>query len=212
MKKNDFEEIDLIDEARKINTSYKSYNENEQFKFNNEKICSVLDFWRYQYSNISALGSELAEFFVAKALGIDKAENVNYWTAYDMSYRGKRIEVKFTQYVHFWNKTRVSEHRSFSIEPTKNSYWSDSNESSKKYSRQNDIYVFCLDSNKDITKNNPLCLDDWKFYVVPTSVINDYASERQKKISLNVVKRLADRECNYIELKIMIDNVIDDMQ
>jgi len=199
----------LVNENHKINTSYRSYNENENFSFDGKDLFSVLDFWHYQYSNIGAFGGALAEFFVARALGIDKAENVNYWTAYDMSYKGKRIEVKSTQYVHPWNKTKISNQRSFSIEPTKNSYWTNKTNSLPLYSRQNDLYVFCLNINKDISKNDPLCLNNWVFYVVPTYKINNYANERQKTISLNVVKKLANKECTFIELKAEIENTIE---
>ena len=201
-----------VEETRIRNTAYKAYGENEQFVFEDTAIFSVLDFWRYQYSNIGALGGELAEFFVARALGISKAENADYWTAYDMSYRRKRIEVKSTQYVHAWNRKKVSEQRSFSIEPTKNTYWAYKKGYEKKYERQNDLYVFCLNKNRDIDKNDPLSLDDWVFYVVPTFRINEYASERQKTISLNVVKRLAGKEVKFDQLKDVVDQVIDEIE
>ena len=211
MQKDISELEQKIDETRIKNTAYKSYFENEQFVLDGKEKFSVIDFWRYQYSNIAALGGELAEFFVAKALGISKAENADYWTAYDMSYRQKRIEVKSTQYVHAWNRTRVSEQRSFSIEPTRNAYWAYQKENKKEYERQNDLYVFCLNQNKDISNNNPLCLDDWIFYIVPTFKINDYAGERQKTISLNVVKRLSQSAVNFDNIKESVDQVIDEI-
>ncbi len=200
-----------VEDTRLKNTAYKSYSESDKFVFENATMFSVLDFWRYQYSNIGAFGGELAEFFVARALGITKAENVNYWTAYDMSYRRKRVEVKSTQYVHAWNKKRVSEQRSFSIEPSRNAYWSNKEAAEKKYERQNDLYVFCLNKNKNIDKNNPLCLDDWVFYVVPTFRINEYANERQKTISLQVVKRLSKSEVKFNHLKEEIDKAIEEI-
>ncbi len=211
MQNNSNEIERKIEETRIKNTAYKSYYEDDQFEFDGREMFSVLDFWRYQYSNIGALGGELAEFFVARALGINKAENLDYWTAYDISYRYKRIEVKSTQYVHAWNKTRVSEQRSFSIEPTRNAYWSYQKGNQKEYERQNDLYVFCLNQNKDITKNDPLCIDDWVFYIVPTYKINEYANERQKTISLNVVKRLSSMEVKFGELKDDIDQIIDEI-
>ena len=145
---------------------------------------------------------------MAKALGIKKAENVNYWTAYDMAYRNKRIEVKATSYVHPWNK-EISPIRTFSIAPTNNSYW-ENQDAERKLSRQSEVYVFCLNTNKDIGKRNALTVDDWVFYVVPTFVVDGYCKETpaQKKISLNVVKRLAKEEVSYDRLREAVDEAI----
>ena len=102
-------------------TAYEPYTPDEMFRFKGENIFSVEDFWQYAYSQLDGMAETIAEFLVAKALGIKKAENVNYWTAYDMAYRNKRIEVKATSYVHPWNK-EISPIRTFSIAPTNNSY------------------------------------------------------------------------------------------
>lgn len=88
-------------------TAYEPYKPDEMFRFKGENIFSVEDFWQYAYSQLDGMAETIAEFLVAKAFGIKKAENVNYWTAYDMAYRNKRIEVKATSYVHPWNKTSV---------------------------------------------------------------------------------------------------------
>jgi hypothetical protein len=193
-------------------TAYHAYVPEEKFFHKGEELFSVLDFWQYAYSQLRGLDDTLAEFFVAKSLGIEKAENVNYWTAYDMAYRNKRIEVKATSYVHPWN-THISKVRTFSIEPTNNSYWGDSGiaSSEKKMSRQSEVYVFCLNSNMDIHNCDPLRIDDWIFYVVPTFVINNYCKghPEQKKISLNVVRKLARSEVCFSELKSAIDVAID---
>ena len=75
-------------------TAYEPYTPDEMFRFKGENIFSVEDFWQYAYSQLDGMAETIAEFLVAKALGIKKAENVNYWTAYDMAYRNKRIKVK----------------------------------------------------------------------------------------------------------------------
>lgn len=98
-------------------TAYEPYKPDEMFRFRGENIFSVEDFWQYAYSQLDGVAETIAEFLVAKALGVEKAENVNYWTAYDMAYRNKRIEVKATSYVHPWNK-EISKIRTFSIAPT----------------------------------------------------------------------------------------------
>ena len=54
----------------------------------------MLDFWKYQYSNIFDLQENIAEFIVGKALGLTEPCNRNGWSLYDIDYRNKRIEVK----------------------------------------------------------------------------------------------------------------------
>ena len=207
-------ELELAVAQQKRNlTQYHAYTPNEKFVFHKEEQFSVLDFWQYAYSQLEGLGDTLAEFFVAQALGVIKAENVNYWTAYDMAYRNKRIEVKATSYVHPWN-TRISKTRTFSIEPTNNSYWGNTRDginAEKRLARQSEVYVFCLNSNMDIHNHDPLKIDDWVFYVVPTFEINGYCktNPEQKKISLNVVRRLAKNGVAFDELKNAVDTAIE---
>lgn len=63
-------------------TAYEPYKPDEMFRFKGENIFSVEDFWQYAYSQLDGMAETIAEFLVAKAFGIKKAENVNYWTAY----------------------------------------------------------------------------------------------------------------------------------
>lgn len=212
--KHDGEKSDNVEKTREINTTYRNYSENDYFTFSGTSVLSVLDFWRYCYGNLAGQSPVIAEFLVAKALEIDKAENVTLWTAYDMSYRGMRIEVKSTEYVHAWNKKRVSNARSFSIAPSNNKYWG--NDGERKLSRQNDLYVFCLNTNKEVQHPRPLNLDDWDFYVTETARINAYTDNignpDQKRISLSVVKRLAGNAVKWNALKQRVDEIIDMLQ
>ena len=64
-------------------TAYEPYAPDEMFRFRGKDLFSVEDFWQYAYSQLDGMAETIAEFLVAKALGIKKAENVNYWTAYD---------------------------------------------------------------------------------------------------------------------------------
>ena len=57
-------------------TVYHAYQPDEKFRYKESELFSVLDFWQYAYGQLEGLGNTLAEFFVAKALGIEKAENV----------------------------------------------------------------------------------------------------------------------------------------
>lgn len=203
-----------VAKTQKRNTEYRSYNENDYFSYQEKPVFSVLDFWKYHYSHLVGEEGVIGEFLVAKALGIEKAENVLYWSAYDMSYRGMRIEVKATAYVHPWNKTKVSQVRTFSIAPSKNAYWEGNNhQACEEFSRQSDVYVFCLNTNQNIGDANPLKVDDWEFYIIPTSKINEYTRQiknpNQKKISLSVVKRLSGEAVRFSEIKGCIDSLVE---
>ncbi len=204
---------DLVEKNREKNISYRNYREDDSFTISGSPVLSVLDFWRYCYGDLAGQSPVIAEFLVAKALEIEKAENVTYWTAYDMSYRGMRVEVKSTEYVHAWNKKRVSKIRTFSIAPSHNLYWG--NEDHKSLSRQNDLYVFCLNTNQEVQHPQPLNLDFWEFYIVKTSVINQYTEKSgnpdQKKISLNVIRRMAGEPVKWDGLRKKIDRIIDEM-
>ena len=204
---------DQIERNREKNTSYTSYREGDCFMISGSPVFTVLEFWRYCYGDLAGQSPVIAEFLVAKALGIEKAENVTYWTPYDMSYRGMRVEVKSTEYVHAWNKKRVSKVRTFSIAPSHNQYWG--NEEHKSLSRQNDLYVFCLNTNQEVQNPQPLNLDFWEFYLVKTDVINRYTEKignpDQKKISLNVIRRMAGEPVKWDSLRKRIDEIIDTM-
>ena len=196
------------------NTAYHVYCENDAFTMGGAPVFTVLDFWRFQYCQLKNQQDSIAEYLVSRALGITKAENISFWTGYDLSYRAKRIEVKATSYVHTWNKRKVSNVRTFSIAPSNNYYWyGKPDENGKKAARQNEAYIFCLNSNRDIENADPLVVDYWDFYVVPTFVINEMCEKNgnpgQKTVSLGVVKRLAKEPVNWTQLREKVDDAID---
>lgn len=182
----------------------------EQFTLNGESIgFSVLDFWAFQLSNIWDVQEEIAEFIVAKALGQDMPYNKNGWTLWDMNYRGKRIEVKETGYYHSWRTDgKISQQRTFGITKAYSLYKNRHSE----FKRQNDIYVFCLNTGETEEASNPLVLENWRFWVVPTSTINRLCGDN-KTISLGRVKRIARLKegLGYGELREAVDKVIDEI-
>lgn len=173
---------------------------------------TMLDFWKYQYSNIFDLQDSIAEFIVGKALGIEEPMNRDGWTLYDIAYKHKdckrtvHIEVKQTGYYHSWqNKIangRISQQRTFGIHPAYSTY----KDSRTELKRQNDIYVFCLNTGINEEESNPLDMANWEFYVVPTATINEKCATSQKTISLGKVRKLAPLT-RYHELKTIIDSI-----
>lgn len=183
-------------------------NGNEIFCFNGKETeMSILEFWRWHYSDIFAQHDKIAEFIVAKALGLTKADNTGAWTLYDIDYRNKRIEIKETSYYHSWqtDEEPKSQVRTFSITKAYSEY----KDATSTFERQNDIYVFCLNTGDTRAESYPLNLENWKFYIVPTSIINEYCGDA-KSISLGRVERFTKPQ-KYNEIKDYIDFIIDSM-
>ena len=181
----------------------------EKFEFSGESLdFDFKDFWAFQYSNIYSLHGEIAEFIVARALGITEAQNSAYWTLWDMTYRNVKIEIKATAYYHLWNEgLKVSKQRVFSIAKANGKYDLDVC-GNDDFCRQNDIYVFCLNLGETKELSYPLNLDNWEFFVVPTSFINEKCNDN-KTISLNRIKKLGFEGVRYDRIKAEIDKIID---
>lgn len=185
-------------------------NGNEVFKQNGIELgFSVMDYWRFQFSNLVDNLGYVAEFLIAQALSKDEPDNCNGWTVYDVGYRGKRIEVKATSYWQSWKASHIiSEQRNFSIRKTYLDY--QNNKSDK--ARQNDIYIFCLDKGRDEKSSNPMNLENWVFYVVPTKVINKMFGD-QKVLSLKRLEKIEKygEGIMYDQIKENVDNIIDNL-
>lgn len=164
---------------------------------------TLLQFWQWSQSNLLAntLRGHLAEFIVASALNLSKTTRVE-WNAYDLKTdSGIKIEVKSAAYLQSWQQARESL-ISFDIRPTKG--WdAQTNAISVTQKRQADVYVFCLLHHRELPTVNPLSLDQWTFYVLSTSVLNEKASS-QKTITLNSLLRLNPISCRYDELQTAI--------
>jgi len=182
-------------------------NNNGKFIFNNNELdFGILDLWKSKYSNIYNMQDVIAEFLVEKALGIDKAQNTDYWTLYDILYRDCRIEIKQTGYYHPWNENgKISNIRRFGITMANSNY--EFEELENKFERQNDIYVFCLNTGETKEDSNPMNIDNWEFYIMPTKIINEVCGDN-KTIGLNKVREISKR-VSYDKIKEIIDFIID---
>lgn len=180
---------------------------NEKFIFNNNELdFGILDLWESKYSNIFNMQDVIAEFLVEKALGIDKAQNTDYWTLYDILYRGCRIEIKQTGYYHPWNENgEISNIRRFGITMANSNYEFEDMEN--KIERQNDIYIFCLNTGETKENSNPMNIANWEFYIVPTKIINNICGDN-KTIGLNKVREIS-KKVTYDKIKETIDLIID---
>jgi hypothetical protein len=180
----------------------------EPFTFNGTTLdIPLLQFWQWSQSNLltNTLRGHLAEFIVASALGLSETVRVE-WDAFDLvTNSGVKIEVKSAAYLQGWKQVRDST-ISFSIRPTR--AWdsaTNSRHSDKK--RQADVYVFCLLHHRDASSINPLALEQWTFFVLPTSIL-DQAVAAQENIALASLLRLDPTVCQYNELAKAIKNYV----
>ena len=170
---------------------------NEQFR---GMDCSLLDYWQWAHSDIAsnAERGKLAEFIVKCAVDAPSTYRTE-WDAVDViSPDGIRIEVKSAAYLQTWKTNKLSTIQ-FDIAPKK-SWDSKTNLYYDNIGRHSDVYVFCLFACKDAKIANPLDLEQWDFYVIATSTLNQKISN-QKSISLNSLVKLGARKTKYCEIR-----------
>lgn len=179
---------------------------NEHFTYEGMPAGILLnDFWAWSSSDLlnNTLRGALAEFLVASAIGVDTSEANQDWTSFDLlSPSGKKIEVKCSAYLQSWNTDRISKIQ-FSIRPTRS--WDSEKSFSDEVKRWSDLYVFCLYASKD-RNETPLHLEQWEFYLLPTSVLDNQCKE-QKSISLGSLLSLSPIKTTYENLREAVDNL-----
>jgi hypothetical protein len=152
---------------------------------------TLLDFWKWNSSDIvsNATRGRFAEFIVASALNVDLTIPRDEWSAWDLaSPEGIKIEVKSAAYLQSWSQSSLSK-IVFSIRPAR-AWDGSSGEFTTDPSRQADIYIFCLLKHQDKETLDPLNLDQWDFYVVPTPILDSY-QRSNTAITLSSLNRLS---------------------
>lgn len=173
----------------------------EHFHINGQSLdFELLNFWQWSSSDLvnNALRGVIAEYIIAQALGVGSDGVREEWVAFDIETpSGIKIEVKSAAYVQSWHQNRLSS-IIFST-PKKKAWDSNTNLISEESNRQANVYVFALLFHKDKMTIDPLNLDQWIFYVLPTSILN--ARKRsQHSITLNSLRKLCSKETTYSEL------------
>ena len=172
----------------------------EPFHFDdNPANCSVNSFWRWAYSNLAAnnLRGHLAEYLVACDLGLNEGTRVE-WDECDLRLpNGIRIEIKSAAYLQSWGQKDLSS-ITFKVAPS--CAWDRKTQArSKTPERHSDFYVFCLLKHKDKESLDPKNLDQWEFFVLPTSKINEKLGN-QENLSLSRLKKLEPTRCRFGEI------------
>ena len=176
-------------------------NGNEYLTDNGQNMSyNVLDFWRWSVSDLlsNATRGRFAEFIVGTAIGINPENLRDEWDAYDLIMDDEiKIEVKSAAYIQSWNQKRFST-ISFSIKPSR--YWdAETNIYCEESKRHADVYVFCLLKHKDKNTIDPLKMEQWDFYVLPTYRLDNY-KRSQSSITISSLEKLT-KPRKYSELK-----------
>ncbi len=165
---------------------------------------TVGDYWSWAYSNIlcNANRSILAEFVVGKVLDAVSSPRVE-WDAYDLLYKGNRIEIKSSAYLQSWPQDKLSLIQ-FGI--GKKNYQDVRTHQWTGPDRFADCYVFCLYPEKEPCKVDILDIGAWEFYVVSKDKIAEEFGD-QKMVGLARLRRIC-RPVKIGGLRCRIDNAI----
>lgn len=189
--------IPAIETTQKLGT--------EKFTFdNNELEFNILNYWQWSASDLITNRQRgiLAEFLIASALDLTEQPREE-WDAYDLvTSDGLKIEVKSASYIQSWEQEEYSK-ISFGIQPTVK--WEGNKRSTEKM-RQSDVYIFCLLKHKDYETVNPMNLNQWKFYILETNVLNNSVGN-QKSITLSTLMRLNPNIVLYDEVKKVVEQI-----
>lgn len=156
---------------------------------------SLQDFWAWSVSDLvsNATRGRLAEYLVARAVGISTAGVRNEWAAYDLETpAGTKIEVKSAAFLQAWHQRKLS---SIVFSTRLSHAWNPATgEMSPEIARQADLYVFALLHHLDKATLDPLNVAQWSFFVVPSSVLAS-RPRSQHSITLNSLERLTRSLC-----------------
>ncbi len=161
---------------------------------------SVGAFWAWAHSDLLANTQRaiVAEYIVGIALG-DVATTRPEWRGWDLELpeagrdRPIRVEIKATAPIQSWAQPRLSPRR-FDFAPK--GAWDETDGSfDETKRRRSDVYVFCVLGGDDAVPD-PLNLDQWVFYVLPTRVL-DERMPAQQSITLTSLLRLEPKRVQY---------------
>lgn len=159
----------------------------------------LIDVWKWSVSDLvsNATRGILAEFLVASALGVSSGVR-NEWDAFDILLSDDtKIEVKSAAYLQSWAHTKFS-NISFTIRQTY-AWDSATNKLELALRRQADIYIFCLLKHLEKETLDPMNLDQWQFYLLPSKTLDEKVP-KQKTISLAKLLKLEPHISNYENL------------
>ena len=179
----------------------------EKFTFGGSPVnLKIVDFWQWSQADLlsNANRGVLAEFIVASALELDMDARTE-WDAYDFKTgKGLKIEIKSAAYLQSWKQEKLSDIR-YRIAPTKG-WYADTNEVSEDIKRHADLYIFCLLDHKNKRTVDLLNLDQWEFYLLETSILDEKVKDQQT-LGLSPLLKLGPIRCTFLEIKPAVEKI-----
>lgn len=156
---------------------------------------TLMDFWKWSVSDLASNTTRgiVAEFLVARAIGADTTGVRDEWGPVDLKHNGISIQVKSAAYLQSWKQDKLSA-ITFSANPTRK--WDpDTNKQEKEARWHADVWVFALLKHEDKHSLDPMDVEQWEFYVAPTSLLKS-RTRSQHSITLKSLKELCNPNKN----------------
>ncbi|WP_431043071.1 hypothetical protein ACQUSR_15045 [Streptomyces sp. P1-3] len=172
----------------------------EPIRANGETVGRLGEFWSWACSDLAnnTMRGVLAEYLVATALDTAAGTRTEWDTVDIRTSEEWHVEVKSAAYLQSWAQSQLSE-ISFSIAPAAG--WdTQTGTTSAEVLRRSDVYVFCLLHHQDKQTLDPLDLDQWTFYVLPTRVLDERCAS-QKTVRLSSLERLSPLKTDFTGLQ-----------
>ena len=168
---------------------------------------TIQDYWRWAYSDLidNASRGVFAEWLVAQALGLPTSTPRAVWDNFDLTYRGKGIEVKSCAYHQAWEQKKMS--RITDNVRASQGWDPKTNLVDKTVCRRADVYVLCLLAEQNREKLNPLDTDQWHFWVVSTKFLNE-RKRSQHSIGIAALKKEVGPGVEFQELKAEVERCL----
>lgn len=168
---------------------------------------TVSEFWRFAMQDLQMNNTRgyLAEFLVGTALGIE-ASRVE-WDPFDLLWQrtgseSVRIEVKSSAYLQSWRQRKLSTPMFSGLKGKVLD--DDLGVYSAEAEFNADVYVMCLNEQRNPITFDPLDIRKWSFYVVPRLSI---AASNLASVNLRWLDRQDCRPVTFEELKPEVEKV-----
>lgn len=151
---------------------------------------TLLDFWRWSVSDLvdNTQRGVFAEFLVATAIGARVDVVRESWATYDLTAPdGTKIEVKSAAYLQAWRQQKLSTIQF--VVPKRQGWDSQTGRVDPEAKRHADVYVFALLAHQDKSTVDPMDVEQWEFYVLPTHVL-EVRSRSQHSITLASLRKM----------------------
>ena len=167
---------------------------------------TIKDYWQWTYSDvmINKNRSDFGLFIAAHALELTKIPRID-WGNVDLRYRRKKIAVRTSGYIQSW-KQKKSKRVLFDISKKKG-FQAKNIDSITFRNREAELYIFNFHKEKIVKNADVLNLDQWRFFIILTSVLDEHFPNKNK-IGLRSLNKLT-KGVDYSRIQPVINELID---